>query len=376
VTDQPERYVTLDALRGIAALSVAVWHWQHFFYSSAAQRILLADPSIQPFSTVLFPFYARGIWGVDLFFAISGFVFFYLYSDRLAHRSVNGRQFAILRVTRLYPLHVVTLCLVAILQGAYELKAGSAFVYQSNDALRFGMHLLFASNWDALWPFSFNGPAWSVSIEVLLYALFFVVAWRAWTHPVVLGSLAAAGAMSMATSHFHKVGRGVLCFYLGALCFLLVRQIRQGYRPSRALLTGLALAIGGAFASHQWLKSTGALEVMVIAVVFPALIVCIAGLETRLKYQAHRFAWLGEISYSSYLLHFPLQLSLVTAASYLGIGLDPSSRALFLMFFVVLILVSLLSFRKFERPVQSYLRNRFLMPRPISEMAVPASGIR
>jgi uncharacterized membrane protein len=27
-----ERLHTLDTLRGIAALSVVFWHWQHFFY--------------------------------------------------------------------------------------------------------------------------------------------------------------------------------------------------------------------------------------------------------------------------------------------------------------------------------------------------------
>ena len=28
----PERLYSLDVLRGIAALAVVFWHWQHFFY--------------------------------------------------------------------------------------------------------------------------------------------------------------------------------------------------------------------------------------------------------------------------------------------------------------------------------------------------------
>ena len=28
---EPKRLTSLDALRGVAALSIVVWHWQHFF---------------------------------------------------------------------------------------------------------------------------------------------------------------------------------------------------------------------------------------------------------------------------------------------------------------------------------------------------------
>ena len=45
-----------------------------------------------------------------------------------------------------------------------------------NKPIWFVSHLLFASNWFARQPLSFDGPVWSVSIEILIYLFFFAVA--------------------------------------------------------------------------------------------------------------------------------------------------------------------------------------------------------
>lgn len=50
---------------------------------------------------------------------------------------------------------------------------GSYFVYPNNDIKHFLLNLFFASSWSFESGHSFNGPIWSVSVEVLLHALFF-----------------------------------------------------------------------------------------------------------------------------------------------------------------------------------------------------------
>lgn len=56
-----------------------------------------------------FPF-LRASWGVSIFFILSGFLLFYNYCDKDIELSLrNSFEFAIKRIKRLYPLHIITM---------------------------------------------------------------------------------------------------------------------------------------------------------------------------------------------------------------------------------------------------------------------------
>ncbi len=70
-------------------------------------------------------------------------------------------------------------------------------------------------------------------------------------------------------------------------------------------------------------------------------------------------SWVGDITYSSYLLHFPIQLLFVLAISYGIINasffMSPVSLVIF---FMILIPLSYMVYVKFERPMQKILRSK------------------
>ena len=121
----------LELLRFVAAFAVLIWHYQHFAYV-ADKAVDLARTSL-PLYGLLQPFYEAGEHGVWLFWCISGYIFFWKYRDAIHDRSTGGWTFFVLRLSRLYPLHLVTLLLVAILQPIYFGLNGYFFVYQDND---------------------------------------------------------------------------------------------------------------------------------------------------------------------------------------------------------------------------------------------------
>ena len=171
----PEHLHSLDALRGVAALAVVVFHYSNFFTVGNALPTSF-NVRAEPFYNVAPLIYKSGWLAVDLFFTLSGFVFFWLYSARVSDRSITAGKFFLLRFSRLYPLHLLTLLIVVAGQSIYAwMHPNSPSFVTAFDSVRyFVLQLGFASMW---WPGSeitFNTPAWSVSIEVLLYVAFFL----------------------------------------------------------------------------------------------------------------------------------------------------------------------------------------------------------
>ena len=70
----------------------------------------------------------------------------------------------------------------------------------------------------------------------------------------------------------------------------------------------------------------------------------------------------GNMTYSSYLLHVPLQLTVVTFCAHMGFRIPFYSPYFFLCYIVVTLILASLCYRYFEMPAQRWLRRRF-MPR-------------
>lgn len=362
-----KRLHALDTLRGVAALAIVVWHWQHF-YAVGGEWPDDWQRSAQPFYLVLKPLYDEGWAAVDLFFPLSGFIFFWLYGEAIRERRVGAGQFAWLRFSRLYPLHTATLLAVAVLQVFFLRATGHFFVYDANDWQHFASGLVMAQQWlPPTLDQSFNGPAWSVSVEVLLYGMFFTLCrlgfrgfWPA---------LAVAG-LGVALMHWNEfIARGVMGFFLGGAVYFLDRAIvarADAARITRWVGYG-ALALWIVTAVEAYLGPLHALLppqpnddlflLLFIFTVSPITILALALREQVLGASWHRLSVLGDISYSTYLLHFPMQLALALVAAHLALAPAVFMQGWVLVaFYAALMALGTLSYRLFERPLQDLLR--------------------
>ncbi len=362
----PKRFFSLDALRGIAALAVVFWHWQHFFYHGTVRGEFAKLR--QPFYQVFFLFYDKGWMAVDLFFCLSGFIFFWLYSERIASRGMKLSDFWLLRLSRLYPLHLATLVFVALAQWLMRRETGEFFVYPLNDAYHFGLNLLFISGWRTSFGDSFNAPVWSVSVEMFLYAAFFALCLAGRPGWVRLLPLIVAGAFLK----FHiPIGRGVYGFFLGGAAYICYETLFRRQLVNQAIkLLAVGVIVGwilvlvevklGVLAS---VASDGVVDIsqvgnlLATGLLMPMTILLLALVETVKHGLGKKLSFLGDISYSSYLLHFPLQLVIAALVGALGVGSTFFyTRASLVGFFLLLIVMSLLTYNYFERPMQQRIR--------------------
>jgi peptidoglycan/LPS O-acetylase OafA/YrhL len=347
MNEDARRLYLLDVLRGLASLTVVVWHYQHFFF--AGDR-LPADFSAaeMPFFAVLFPLYEAGWRAVQLFFVLSGFVFFHRYDV-----GVSAREFFLARFARLYPLHFATLAIVATEQAVAAAAMGQFVVYQCNDLKNFFLNLTLIAYWrprsDVC--YSFNAPIWSVSVEILLYLVFFGVAatfkqWGAKT--AVTLCLIVIGVAVFQVSPSSPLGYPLFSFFGGGLVYQLWK--RWGRKPAGALAAIGMIALSGP------LTLFAPIDFALGILMFPGLIFLLAIIQDKSAALGRRFCVVGDITYSTYLLHFPIQIFLILCTKVGVISIDFYQPAAWVLFMGLVIAASVPTYYLFERPIQRRIR--------------------
>jgi peptidoglycan/LPS O-acetylase OafA/YrhL len=367
----PRRLFLLDISRGIASLAVVTWHWQMFFYDGCTPPSEFAR-NTQPLYDILAVFFEVGYLGVDYFFLLSGIIFFWLCHEAIQTRNLDAKRFFVNRFSRLYPLHFLTLIVVAALQILYHSREGSYFAYPFNDTYHFFLNLFLASSWGLEQGWSYNGPNWSISVEVLLYASFFLAATvikRPWI--VVTCLTISAGAYMVSLNSFNQIYRGAAEFYFGGVVFFATASINARFPQMRHLIFALTLSgwwlvfdyfyLG--FSKNLLPIGTTVHHTLVIFFLFPFTLCSLILYEIHGGHSFNKMSWIGDITYSSYLLHFPLNLTLVSMVSLgclpRGFHLNPSC---FVLYFFILIAISLITFYKVERPLKNLIRQSFGFP--------------
>jgi peptidoglycan/LPS O-acetylase OafA/YrhL len=355
-----ERLFGLELLRFLAAIGVLVWHYQHFMFGAPDGSA--PDSNLLPFHWLLAPFYTYGYEGVELFWCISGFIFSWKYGGVIGRAGLSFGRFAWLRFSRLYPLHLATLLLVAVLQWRYFARYGQAFVYPYNDASHFVMNLFLANWWGFQSGGSFNGPSWSVSAEVLIYIVFFWVTrcagsgWRTDLWAMFGFSAAAWSAKALFGINLAFTDAATF-FYLGALTCHVYRWTRTLDPPWRRRIGwGCAAQVTIAAAlvfSHTLAIAGGGLAMFPASVLLVQLAVRPDGEQAR--------AWLtglGNLTYASYMLHFPMQLGAMLILGALAVPVEPLVYTdWFMLAYLGTVLAAAFAvYRWVERPAQDWLR--------------------
>jgi len=159
-----KRLRSIDALRGIAALGVVLYHTvgphpviQHGFFNYL----------VVPFQYL----FAQGYVGVFLFFVISGFCIHLQWAKARAAGSayeIDFKAFWKRRLRRLYPPYLFALALyLAMTAVTSGIDITKFYVYDMV------MHLLMLHNLDPHTSYSINGVFWTLAIEEQLYLAYF-----------------------------------------------------------------------------------------------------------------------------------------------------------------------------------------------------------
>jgi peptidoglycan/LPS O-acetylase OafA/YrhL len=325
------RLLELDALRGLAALSVVLFHYTTRYQELYGHTL---SPSL---------FFSYGHYGVNLFFMISGFVIF-----MTLDRTRNALDFVVSRFSRLYPAYWAGIFITFGLVNTLGLPNKEATLLEALVNLTMFQEFLHVKHVDNVY--------WTLQVEVLFYLtmlVFFSIRLLDRIEPILWAWLGIRLAYLVTPLLFERdlpylIGKMLIqahipYFTLGIVFF----RIRQASSPSLSHIGLIAAAlllinfgdsllsffVASAFTLIFWLFIRGRLSVLTW----------------------EPFVFLGTISYSFYLLHENVGWAFIRRIEQQGWNSDLAILA------SILITISLASTVTFliEKPAMANIRARY-----------------
>lgn len=322
----PLRLVQVDALRGLAALLVVVYHYTWRFdelYPGPGER------------TVAVPF---GHLGVQLFFTISGFVI-----PLTLQRTTTALDFIVSRCARLLPAYWVAVLLtfgMVTLLGlpGRQVQLGEAVINLTMVQRLVGVP-------------SVDGVYWTLTVELLFYG-WALALWRVagphfrprwlvgW---IALQALWLAGTLGWHVTVPHTVAQLLLLPYLHTFAVgIALQAVHAGRWSPQTLLWVVLWSL-----TATWLQD-GALACG-FALFFAFLLV--AAVHSRLPTSVIApLLWVGAVSYPLYLLH--QNLGYLALRNLRALGPDLAS----LLVLSGALLLAMVVHRWVEQPAQQFVR--------------------
>jgi peptidoglycan/LPS O-acetylase OafA/YrhL len=311
------RIESLTGVRGAAALWVLLHHLMGTFpVDRFVTTHTIAENSWGWALQALRNFADKGWLGVDLFFVLSGFVISYVHRDEFSDlRWDRYFRFLRLRIARIYPAHLATtLLLVPMVALAWFF-----FSYRPQDTTAFSgaklaYSVLLVHGWGIPNSIGWNVPSWSVSSEWFAYLCFPLIAFVTCKIRSVRTSVALAASIFLAvvllSAHLNGTRKFMFDesltilrvsyeFATGCLLFNIFAGLQNKLRFDAICILSILVVIVAAVAAipsrFDW----------VFVLAFSTLVL---GLSTSQGLVARAFAsrpmmYLGEISYSIYLVH-------------------------------------------------------------------------
>ena len=304
-----DKLLGLEAMRGIAALLVVLHHVAVTLALPKYMGLVIAAGILVPL----------GRAGVDLFFVLSGFIIYYVHHRDIGHPQ-RLRHYAMRRLVRIYPTYWVVLLLVV--GGLFALPSlGPDFDRRPRVILQSALLIPFTRPGE----FTIVGVAWTLSHELLFYALFGIA---------ILSGRVGAKIFAI----------WLLCLVVARLLpelpppfnfFLHVKNLEFfiGMAIARLLLAGrmradLGVLLAGAvgFVAVAAIERRGfdfqeAAPTLLYGIAAGVMILSLGALENqrRLSVVPRPLVLLGAASYSIYLIHFTVVVGLVKAAHAAGV---------------------------------------------------------
>lgn len=297
----------LDGLRGLLALGVALSHsYSHFTGWRTG-----------------FDIFHNVDYAVDIFFILSGIVLYHSYRDKVSSGKLNAGEFFVIRVFRLYPLHIISVALVPI---ALYMSTGNFFPQWLGEITPWNLlgDLTLTNSIGIGFTPKTNIPSWSISVELFAGTLVLLLSFMHQTMAWITAAISAAlclylnidvkGASNAAVPLLSDgVIRCFLCVSLGICAYQLSMFFSSWITRNSRIVAAMIFCV---FMLILIVLFGMNISLSAYLVMTPIVALTVAALphvecDVRNFLESEKLVFLGKISFSLYLIHTPVIYSLL-----------------------------------------------------------------
>lgn len=355
---QQKNLQLIQMLRGIASILVVLYHI----------TVNFSETFNQSFFFNIFDF---GGSGVDVFFVLSGFIIAYANKDLVA-QPTKTVTFLKRRFIRIFPIYWIIITVFLLIQLALPLYYKTHFELSTFNF--FSTYLLLPNH------IMINGVSWSLTNELFFYLLFtlailipvkkyslyLLLAYFVLLLVVAIAGLNLTGGNDYIGLLFFPMN---IEFLLGVFIVLIVDKISKRW-VWPLLVAGIGLFLTGAYLFDHGINiiSNQSSQVLyrVVLFGFPSFLVILALVKMEINdtIQVKKiFLYLGDASYSIYLIHLPLVAAFYKIIAKLGINNSLLLALLNWLLFAAVCFIGIIIFLKIEKPLIKKL-NQLLLSKP------------
>jgi peptidoglycan/LPS O-acetylase OafA/YrhL len=301
----------LPALTGLRFV-LAIWVILHHLTGKG----MMLEPWVQSLPPGLQLVVRGGYLAVGTFFVLSGFVLARSYGEKEWNRG-NLVRYGIARIARVYPGYLLSLLIVSpfIYRSLFAGGAGSS--RRTELLADYGLVL---QGWNGSLGVGWNTPAWSLSCELFFYvcfpALLMFFGKRTWPRIAIAAALSIVLPIALARMHvpaWWKPFYHTADFLVGIMAshlFDALAESRWTFKQIGIWLYGIAGSVGALIVAFpQYARGVSFPDLnSALRPVNVAILIGLAvggGLPARML-SSRLLKYLGQASYSMYILHVPL----------------------------------------------------------------------
>jgi len=308
-----------------------------------------------------------GFVGVDVFFVISGYLITSIILNQLSHDRFSFLDFYVRRAKRILPALFLVLSVSVPLAVALMLPSALKDFGQSLISVAtYSSNFYFRSSTDYFAPSADQIPllhTWSLAVEEQFYLLYPALLYFLWRKQreralLIVGlvattsfALALLGSRNFPVSNFYLLPTRAWELLLGATASFLERRpfvatLDNALASGTLSLIGLALIVYSVFALGDQMPFPGAYALFPVVGAFLFVLFSNKRSISRSLLSAKPVVYIGKLSYSLYLWHFPVIVFAKFLQLQKEIYLEPA--------YLILITTgaSILSFNLVENPIR------------------------